>query len=286
MLSDWLTRQGIAVLRADDRGTGKSTGDYSKAGLNEFASDALAAVRFLKQQKEIDPKRIGLVGHSEGGIIAPVAANRSFDVSFLVLMAGGAEPMSAAVDFQYRALFQSYGASEAAMAKYFRHQRRVYDILRLERDNAAAEKKISQSIDQLVKDLTPDETRQLHFSEAEERGCTAGLFSPEFRSLVNFDPTEALRKVNCPVLALNGSKDLQVEPEKNLALIKAAFAKSGNSRATVKRLEGLNHLFQTAGDQPDTHYERIEETIAPLALRAISEWILSETRLRGSSSLP
>jgi uncharacterized protein len=275
VLSDWLTRHGIAVLRADDRGTGKSTGDYSKAGLNEFASDALAAARFLKGQKEIDPKRIGLIGHSEGGIIAPLAATKSSDVSFLVLLAGAAEPLSRTVDFQYQVQFHSVGASDAAIAKYLRHQHRVYDILRQEENDAAA-KQIAQSIDQLVKDLSSDEVKQLQFNENEERSGIPGTLAPEFRTLVNYDPVPTLQRVKCPVLALNGSKDIQVEPVKNLTLIKDALAKGGNPNGTVKCLEGLNHLFQTCAQQPDIHYEKIEETMAPLALQTISDWILAQ----------
>jgi hypothetical protein len=275
VLSDWLTRHGIAVLRADDRGTGKSTGDYSKAGLNEFASDALAAARFLKGQKEIDPKRIGLIGHSEGGIIAPLAATKSSDVSFLVLLAGAAEPLSRIVDFQYQVQFHSFGASDVAISKYLRHQHRVYDILRQEEHDAAA-KQIAQSIDQLVKELSPDEAKQLRFNENEERSGIPQVLAPEFRTLVNYDPVPTLQRIQCPVLALNGSKDIQVEPVKNLTLIKEALAKGGNPNGAVKCLEGLNHLFQTCAQQPDIHYEKIEETMAPLALQTISDWILAQ----------
>lgn len=273
VLSDWLTRQGIAVLRMDDRGTGKSSGDYSKAGLDDFASDALAGVRFLKRQKEIDPRRIGLVGHSEGGMIAPVAATRSADVAFIVLLAGPVEPPAATVDYQYRQAFQSLGASEAAIAKYLAHQQRLYKILKEEKEYTMAEKKYQQSVDQLAAELTPEEKQQLRFDEQQERAGVAATASPEFRTFIIHQPQQTLASVKCPVLALYGSKDLQVEAGRNMVLAREAFAKGHNRRATVKCLEGLNHLFQTAATPSDTHYEKIAETMSPVALTTISDWI-------------
>ncbi len=256
--ADYLTRRGIAVLRVDDRGVGGSAGDVSQATSEDFARDVLAGVEYLKTRREIDPNRIGLIGHSEGGMIAPVAAVDSNDVAFLVLMAGTGVPGDVALEAQLAAVWKIAGASQAAIDAVLQEQRRVMDVLKGEPDPHRAQEKL----------------RGLGYSEAQVQIWTTKWFY----FLVTHDPRETLRKVRCPVLALNGDLDVQVVAQVNLPAIEQALREGGNPDFTVQELSGLNHLFQTAQTGNIGEYAFIEETMSPLALEAITAWIEARTK--------
>jgi fermentation-respiration switch protein FrsA (DUF1100 family) len=270
VLSDYLTRAGIAVLRLDDRGTGKSTGSFKEAGLKEFTSDAVNAVEWLKARKEVNGAKIGIVGHSEGGIVGPLAATATRDVAFVVMMAGPGVPFEQLLREQSAAIMRSAGASDAAIEQSASVQARIFAVLREEPDEAKAR----QRLQQLVQDLNSKSPQIGELVEAQ----MATLLSPEIRSAMQYDPAGTLRKLACPVLAVDGSLDLQVSADQNLPAIAAALAAGHNPDYAVEKLPGLNHLFQTAKTGAITEYGQIEETMSPRALKVIADWINTVAR--------
>ena len=261
VLADYLTRRGIAVLRADDRGTGESTGDFAKATTADFATDTEAGIVYLKTRAEIDPRRIGLIGHSEGGIIAPMIAARNHDVAFIVMMAGSGVPGDQILVAQSTLLAEAAGKSHEVALKTGEREREILDLLKQNQDDAALQKSLREKLSAEMRD-------------AQIGAAVAQLMSPWFRYFVNYDPAPALRKVTCPVLALNGEKDLQVPPRQNLPAIRKALEDAGNKNFEADELSGLNHLFQTAKTGSVAEYATIDETIAPAALAKIAAWIL------------
>jgi pimeloyl-ACP methyl ester carboxylesterase len=263
VLADWLTRHGIAVLRYDKRGTGASGGDYAKATTMDFAADAEAAAAYLRGRPEIDPRRVGLIGHSEGGLIAPMVAVKDPKIAFIVLMAGPGVDGLDVLNEQGRLIARAMGLSDAMIAQSTEFRGRLFDIARSEKDQQVAAVKLKAAADAYAKanGVAP---------EAVE--LQAGLVNSDwFRFFYDYDPAVTLRQVRCPVLALIGSKDLQVAADQNLPPIRAALAH--DPQADVEELPGLNHLFQTARTGSPGEYVQIEETIAPLALETIAGWI-------------
>jgi hypothetical protein len=277
VLADHLTCQGIAVLRVDDRGVGKSSGDLAKATVEDFVGDALAGVNFLKARAEIDPRRIGLVGHSEGGAVAPLVAVRSPAVAFIVLLAGVGVPMDQLLLRQAADLARVMGASEAAIATNAAVQQRIFEIVRTEPDLAAAERQVRSLLDEQMKLFTDEQRKALGHGEAWLEAQVKMAASPWMRHLLTYDPKATLMKVRCPVLALNGAKDLQVSAKENLAAIRQALEAGGNTNVETIELAGLNHLLQPCQTGAVAEYSRIEETIAPLALETIDRWIRAQT---------
>jgi pimeloyl-ACP methyl ester carboxylesterase len=273
VLADHLTRKGIAVLRYDDRGVAKSTGQFETATTQDFASDAAAAVQFLKSLPEIDAQRIGLVGHSEGGIVAPMVAADSKDVAFVVLLAGVGVPIDELLRAQRRLLLKANGASELDIERTESLNAQMFAAAKSVTDPAAREKRLREVTQAFVDSLPPD-ARNLSDEEKAslERGVQM-LSTPWMQFLLSYDPAATLRRVKVPVLAINGELDLQVPPAQNLPVIKQALAAGGNRDVTVSELPKLNHLFQTATTGAPSEYGAIEETMSPVALNAVSEWI-------------
>jgi fermentation-respiration switch protein FrsA (DUF1100 family) len=277
VLADYLTRRGIAVLRCDDRGIGKSTGKFATATTRDFADDAGAGVAFLKAEKEIDPKRIGLIGHSEGGIIAPMVASESKDVAFIVMMAGTGESGAKILIAQSAMIDRAAGISDAVIEQDSKIKQQVFALAARDTDSAAAVRDISETVAKAMT-LVPDSLRAaLDYTPQSMSASLNQLLSPWFRFFLRYDPVPALEKVRCPVLALNGEKDMQVPPKENLAAIENALKSGGNKDYTAKELAGLNHLFQTAPTGAPSEYGKIEETISPTALAMIGDWIVAHT---------
>lgn len=254
VLADYLTRRGLAVLRVDDRGVGQSTGKFDEATTQDFASDAEAGVRYLLTRQEVNPKRIGLIGHGEGAIIAPMVAVRMPEVSFLVLLAG------TAVRGDQVLIAQTERAEKAA------------DV---PEEQIKADKKIGTLLYEAIREGkktvdVPERDRQF---EAYWIKQLPHLKSPWARFFLSYDPAPTLEKVKCPVLALDGSKDMQLDPEQNITAMKAAFARGGNPDATVELLPGLNYMLQKANTGLPWEYATIPETISPEVLRIIGDWI-------------
>jgi len=265
VLADYLTRKGIAVLRYDKRGIGKSTGNFDQATTEDFASDAAAALAYLKSQKEIDSKRIGLIGHSEGGIIAPLIASRSSDVAWMVLLAAPGLKGEDVMLLQSELILKTAGFDDDRIAKARDFSRQSYLLARKETDPAALEAKLTDLVDSTGMSTTLPPTTL--------KPQARMMSSPWFRFFLDYDPVPALKKTECPVLALNGGEDLQMAPKENLAQIQKALQEGGNQDFQTKELPGLNHLFQHAPTGSPTEYGGIEETMAPEALSAISDWL-------------
>ncbi len=274
VLSDHLTRHGIAVLRVDDRGVGGSTGDFTQATSEDFAGDVLVGVEYLKNRKEINTKQIGLIGHSEGGIIAPMVAAQSPDVAFIVMMAGTGLNGEEVLYLQGTLLARANGASDVTIAKLRSLQERIYAVLKKEKDDAAAAEKLREILTDAGLRLSEEEKEKMLFSSFIE----IIKIIPWYRHLLTSVPKPTLMKVKCPVLAINGEKDLQVPPEENLHAIEEALKTGGNKDYTIKELPDLNHLFQTAETGAVSEYAKIEETISPTALKMIADWILEQTQ--------
>lgn len=280
VLADYLTRKGIAVLRVDDRGVGGSTGNVSQATSEDLAEDVLVGVAYLKSRKEIDRKKIGLIGHSEGGIIAPMAAVKSKDVAFIVLMAGTGLTGEEILYLQGELIARAAGAHILDVAAQRRLQEQMFAVLRSEPDDARAEKKLREIVAEEISKLSEEEKKVAGSASAAMEAQVKQVLSPWFRFFLTYDPKPTLRKVKCPVLALNGEKDLQVPPRENLRAIEDALKAGRNRDYTIKEFPGLNHLFQTCQTGAPSEYGQIEETIAPVVLETIAEWILKRTKRR------
>ena len=278
VIADYLTKNGIAVLRFDDRGTAMSKGDFTSATTLDFATDVEAGFQFLLSRKEIDKKRIGLIGHSEGGMIAPMVACKSKNVSFIVLLAGTGIPGDELLLLQQELIGRISGISEDDLRKTKVANTKAFEIV----------KKAANS-DQMKKDLTDYITKSIKSDSKSKipEGISESDFiamqvnqiaNPWMQFFIKYNPALALEKVKCPVLALNGEKDLQVPPKENLSAINKALLKGGNKKGSMKELPNLNHLFQECKTGSPQEYSAIEQTISPVALSEILSWIQIQTK--------
>ncbi|HTK31395.1 MAG TPA: alpha/beta fold hydrolase [Candidatus Saccharimonadaceae bacterium] len=278
VIADALARRGVATLRVDDRGVGRSTGSFAGATSDDFANDALAGFRFLASQPEVDPRRVGLIGHSEGALIAAMLASRERDVAFAVLLAGPGVPGEQLMLDQNAALMRASGASDSAIAGARAINRLLFDAVLRAHSTAEARAALDSTLKASYARLDPVTRRQL---EAKGGGLAAEfdvISTPWFRHFLAADPSGFLKDVRCPVLALGGSKDLQVPARENLAAIRSALARGGNARAKTVELPGLNHLFQNCRSGLPMEYGQIDETFAPAALDTLETWLAAHTR--------
>jgi len=259
LLADTLTRRGVAVLRYDDRGTAQSTGQFRTALGRDFADDAAAAHAWLRAQPRIDPARVGLMGHSEGGLIAPRVAAETPQVAFVVLLAGPGVPGAEIMRVQRRAVLKASGLPEAMIESRAVIGDAVDAAVRAAPTTGAARIEARKT---LVASGLPEPAVEAQL----------GMFaSPWYRDFLAYDPRPALAALKVPVLAVNGSVDMQVVAGQNLPAIRQALA--ANPAAQVVELPGLNHLFQTSATGDPGEYGRLEETVSPTALTLISDWI-------------
>ncbi len=278
VISDYFTQNGIAVLRFDDRGIAQSTGDHSKATSEDFARDVLAAINFLQIRKEIDKTKIGLIGHSEGGMIAPLAAIQSNDVAFIVMMAGLGIPGDSILYLQGELIQRAEGTSEEEIQKSVKLQREVFSLVIKSNDDEVLKEDLRDKFNAEYATMTQEEKSKLGDPEVYLNMQIKTITSPWFKYFLRFDPAPVLEKVKCPVLAINGEKDLQVPPKENLSAIENALKKGDNKNFEVKMLPGLNHLFQTSTTGKISEYNQIEETISPVALETMLNWIKKITK--------
>lgn len=280
VLADYLTRNGIAVLRFDKRGAGESGGEYFTATTQDFADDAEAALNYLKKRREIDTSNLGLIGHSEGGIIAPIIAARNNDVKFIVLMAGlgvsGAELSLAQNQFA----FNKTSISEREKEDLDKILRSIYESVtnwseyvgsNEERDTL--KKELGVLWENLPQEIQPQVKKDVFVEKT-----TSNIATPWFRSFLKTDPLVYLEKVSIPVLAINGENDTQVEYQTNLNKIEAALKKANNKHYTIKSYPQLNHLFQESTTGEIEEYGKIEQTISPEVLSDVTNWILEQVK--------
>jgi uncharacterized protein len=273
VLSDFLTRNGIAVLRFDDRGTASSKGNFQSATSADFASDVEAGIEYLKTRKEINKAKIGLIGHSEGGLTAPLVASNSKDVAFIVLLAGPGIPGDQILLLQQELIGRATGMSEKDIANSKKHNEACFNIIKKAKDESKSKAELIQYLTQMLEN---DPNPQLPSGMNKETFVAtqvSQLTSPWMQFFLTYDPQPALSKIKCPVLALNGEKDLQVPPKENLTAIKEGLKKAKNKRVTIKELPGLNHLFQESKTGNPNEYALIQQTFSPLAMEEVLQWI-------------
>lgn len=273
VIADHLTKNGIAVLRYDDRGAGQSTGDFNAATSENFATDVKSAIAYLKTRKEINLKKIGLIGHSEGGLIAPMVAADSKDVAFIVLLAGPGIPGDQIMTKQNRLLGKAGGMPDQALDKSEQMNKKIYAVLKQKLDLAETKKQIKVLLEDDHNNAPSDQKLSDRDREAVISRMVNSIVSPWTQFFMTYDPAKALENVKCPVLALNGEKDLQVPPKENLEAIKIALEKGGNKSFITKELPNLNHLFQESKTGAPSEYGTIEQTFSPAALTEITIWI-------------
>jgi len=279
VIADYLSKNGVAVLRYDDRGKGGSTGDFALTTSIDFATDAKAAVAYLQTRKEIDRGKIGLIGHSEGGLIAPIVASKSHDISFIVLLAGPSLMGKDIILLQDSLISLANGVGIDKIRKNQQLGKKMYSIVESEKDTSILRAKLRSYLRSAATELGDTSAAKEQIEAGIERTAMQ-ISSPWFRFFLFYDPVPALTRVKCPVLALNGEKDLQVPARVNLEGIKRAADQGGNSRVTTTMLPDLNHLFQHASTGSPAEYAKIEETFAPEALAIINDWIHSVLRLK------
>ena len=274
VIADYLTRRGIAVLRFDDRGVGQSTGNFSGATTADFATDVESAVAYLKNRREINPQKIGLIGHSEGGAIAPIVAARSCDVAFIVMLAGPGLRGDVVLLQQCEMIHRVSGMPEDKIiatcgvnAKIFEHIINSQELVSLQ--------EIAELLTGLKSEIEAIMPEGMSIDDF-IRLVTAQMSSPWMQYFLRFDPAPTLEQVRVPVLAVNGSKDLQVSARENLEAIRTALERGGNQNVTIIEYPRLNHLFQECTTGLPEKYAAIEQTFSPEVLKDIADWILKQ----------
>lgn len=281
VLADHLSRRGIAVLRMDDRGVGKSTGDFVTADTRDFASDARAALAWLRGRPEVRADRVGLLGHSEGALVGPMVATEgpgASELAFLVLLAGPAVTGEEILYEQGERIARAMGESEEAVRAQRASQRRCFAAVR----EGGTDEELTATLRGIIRAelaaLSPAEREKAAVTDAEIDRQAKILLSPWMRFFLTYDPQPALRALKCPTLALFGDKDLQVPPSQNAEAMAAVSRSGGNPGAAVRVLPGLNHLFQEAETGLPGEYGKIEQTMSPAALDTIANWILAQAK--------
>lgn len=267
VLADHLTRQGIAVLRVDKRGIGRSTGSPRDATTRDYADDVAAGLQYLRGRKEIDPAKIGLIGHSEGGLIAPMVAAHDAGVAFIVLMAAPGTRGDAVLLAQARLTAADLGLSDAKIRAASATDARIFAAVEAASDPAQATETVR---DLLLSDAHMGTADAIIEAKARQAG------SKWFMYFLGYDPAPTLERVRCPVLVVAGSNDHQVPSRENLAAIRKALAR--NPRADIVELPRVNHLMQTSVTGSVLEYGTIQETIAPAALSVVAKWLVEHTR--------
>lgn len=276
VISDYLTRNGFVVLRYDKRGVGKSTGNFDKATIRDFTDDAVMAINYLKQQKEVDAEKIGLLGHSEGGIVAPIVASEEKGIRMMVLLAApGTTGIEVVLD-QNEISMRQQGMEPETIEKLQMLNREMFESL-LTWDGSESQKTtLRDRLLHLWEQLPLLVTMKMN-KESYLRSQFNAMIKPGYRSFLAVDPAKSLEKVSCGVLAINGENDLQVPAVRNLTAIEKALKKAGNQRYEIKKYPLLNHLFQESATGRVDEYGKISQTISPEVLSDITNWLKRET---------
>lgn len=276
VLADHLTKHGIGVLRYDDRGIGKSGGNPANGTSADFATDTQAALDYLKTRKEVNKNKIGLIGHSEGGLIAQLIAEKNADVAFIVMLAGPGIQGSELMVLQNYLAGKADGIPENELTAMGNTLRDAYSVVITENDEKARKTAVALVFNKgftpffVSKGVPKDEIARAVNAQVET------VTSPWFVYFLRYNPTPVIEKIKCPILALNGEKDFQVAPVANLDGIKRAAEKGGNKRVVTKNMPGLNHLFQECVTGTLQEYGELEQTMSPVVLNEISTWIAKQ----------
>lgn len=312
VLADYLTKNGVAVLRYDDRGTGQSTGDFKTATTADFKNDVEAALLYLQTRKEIKKEQIGLIGHGEGAIIAPMVAAKNSDINFMILLAGTGLSADKSMIIQEENLSKAMGMKDLELKKNIALKRGAYDVVLKYGSSEKLKVQLKSYYKEALKDsaeraamkpsIVKIDSSRLNLSKSDSLKFVKldsikaeklklervkrdkyisqqveELSTPWMQHYINISPESYLEKVKCPVLILNGSKDTEVPPIVNLDAIITALKKGGNSQYDSKAFPNTNHLFQNCKTGLVSEYKLIEQTISPLVLSEISKWIKLKT---------
>ena len=270
VIADYLTRNGIAVLRCDDRGTAASQGTHATATNEDFATDTEAMVNYLRSRKEINAKKIGIIGHSAGGIIAFIVAKKDPSIAFVVSLAGAGVRGDSLMLKQVELISKSQGMPDAVWQGMKPSIRNRYAIL--QQTDKTPEELQKELYADVTKTMSPEQLKDLNTIQKLSAQISS-MTSPWYLHFMRYDPAQDLKKLKCPVLALNGEKDIQVDAAMNLTAIQERVTGNGNKNVTVKAYPNLNHLFQTCEKGTLAEYGQLEETINPEVLKDIIEWI-------------
>ena len=278
-MADYLTRQGIAVLRYDKRGVDKSGGEYFTATTKDFAEDVEAAISYLKTRKEIDHTNIGLIGHSEGGVIAPMVAVENSDVKFAVLMAGlGVSGMELILE-QHQHAFDKTALTKEEKENINTILINIYSNVLSWKEYVGTDEErneLKQELDTLWQNLPKEMRGQEQNTAAKEiyiEKTAANITSPWFRYFLKTNTSDYLKRLTIPILAINGANDTQVNYKANLNGIEQALKEANNKHYTIKSYPHLNHLFQESTTGEVDEYGKIEQTMSPSILSDIANWI-------------
>lgn len=269
ILADYLTRQGIAVLRYDDRGFGQSQGSFIKSTTSDFASDAAAAVAYLQYRPDVKANQVGMLGHSEGGLIAPMVAQQGTPLAFMVLLAAPAVPGHELMVAQAGTLSNAQGSPRELVEQHKQLQGELLGIVLHEQDSLEAARKLQNLFSLAYEEMTSRDGNGTPPSQTQINAQVGQLLSPWYRNFIAYNPQPALQELTVPTLALYGGKDVQVPAELN----KAALDTLRNEHIQLKEFPEMNHLFQPATSGLPQEYGQIETTIAPEVLETISQWI-------------
>ncbi|MDP9040746.1 MAG: prolyl oligopeptidase family serine peptidase [Bacteroidota bacterium] len=283
VIADYLTRRGFIILRVDDRGVGKSTGHFAGATSADFANDVNAGVDYLLTIPEVDKKRMGLIGHSEGGMIAPMVATQRKDIDFIVLLAGPGVKIIDLMAEQNAAVLRSAGISEKATNSYSSLYKTITRQIIGSADSTTALAKVKKTMNDWTSGTDASLIKELDMEDAARRDTIAislvqTMYSPWFRYFLQFDPAVYLGKIKCKVLAINGDKDIQVISKQNLPGIEASLKKNHVKHYSIREIPGLNHLFQSCKKCTLEEYGELEETFSPIALQIMGDWLEKNVR--------
>ena len=278
ILADHLTKNGIGVLRFDDRGTAKSTGDFKTATTLDFSSDVEASIKYLLTRKEINKNKIGLIGHSEGGMIASMIASNSKNISFIVLLASPGIQGNQLLLLQQEVIGKAYGISDINLQKTKKINSHAFEIISNSTNSKQLNIDLAEYFKQSIKENPTFKNSKKVDIENFIKSQVNTISNPWMKYFIKYNPAIDLEKVKCPVLVINGEKDLQVPPKENLKAINKALIKGGNKKVTIKELPNLNHLFQECKTGLPIEYAKIEQTFSPIALTEISNWILNQVK--------
>lgn len=274
VIADHLTRNGIAVLRFDDRGTAQSDGSFANSTSLDFATDATAALRYLQSRKEINPKKVGLLGHSEGGLIAFMQAAKDKNIAFIVSLAGPGVKGDSLILKQAEAILRSQGMTDVTWASLKPTLKNRYALVTQTQNIEQLKKELYEDVMKAAPSGVPVDENMKKKIESEISIMT----SPWYIQFMKYDPTGDLRKITCPIFAINGDKDIQVDAAMNLSAIGENIRSNGNKKVTTKAYPGLNHLFQHCKQCTVDEYGQLEESISPEVLKDITEWIAKVTK--------
>lgn len=278
VLADHLTKNGFIVLRVDDRGIGKSTGDFSTATSLDFANDVNNGIEYLKARPEVNKNKIGLIGHSEGGMIAPMVATNRKDIDFLILLAAPGIKITELMTEQNAAILQSNGISAKAAKSYASFYKELLKSIINSPDSITVRKKSTLLLNKWTSHTDSTILKELNWDDGLSRmellnSLLSTFNTPWFNYFLRFDPQPYLKKVTSKVLAINGSRDLQVIAASNLAGIKKSLGKNKKEFYEIKEMKGLNHLFQTCNSCTLNEYGELNETFSPATLNYITDWL-------------